>query len=61
MRDELYEHGGRWHVFYNAAYLYCLARMPDVQLLGLHDVDPQIVAHRAAAVCAATDRANAIR
>ena len=39
-----------WHSLYDAAYLRRLARMPDVQLVGLHDPNPQIAAHRAAAV-----------
>ena len=39
-----------WYSLYDAAYLRRLARMSDVQLVGLHDPDPQIVAHRAAAV-----------
>ena len=39
-----------WHALYDAAYLRRLARMPDVQLVGLHDANPQIAAQRAAAV-----------
>src|SRR5215475_13874567 len=39
-----------WHSLYDAAYLRRLARMPDVQLVGLHDPDPQIAAQRSAAV-----------
>ena len=39
-----------WHSLYDAAYLHRLARMPDVQMVGLHDPNPQIAAHRAAAV-----------
>jgi len=39
-----------WHSLYDAAYLCRLVRMPDVQLVGLHDAEPQIAAHRAAAV-----------
>jgi predicted dehydrogenase len=39
-----------WHALYDAAYLRRLARMPDVQLVGLHDANPQIAVHRAAAV-----------
>src|SRR5215813_7333803 len=39
-----------WHSLYDAAYLRRLARMPDVHLVGLHDPDLQIAAHRAAAV-----------
>ena len=39
-----------WHSLYDAAYLRRLARMPDVQLVGLHDPDLQIAAQRSAAV-----------
>ena len=39
-----------WHSLYDAAYLRRLARMPDVQLIGLHDPDPQIAAQRSAAL-----------
>jgi predicted dehydrogenase len=39
-----------WHSLYDAAYLRRLARMPDVQLVGLHDPAPQIAAQRSAAV-----------
>jgi predicted dehydrogenase len=39
-----------WHSLYDAAYLRRLARMPDVQLVGLHDPNPQIAAQRSAAV-----------
>jgi predicted dehydrogenase len=39
-REEQHEH----------AYLHCLACMPDVLRVGLHDPNPQIVVHRAAAV-----------
>ena len=38
-----------WHALYDTAYLRRLARMPDVQLVGLHDADPQIAAQRSAA------------
>lgn len=36
-----------WHSLYDAAYLRHLARMDDVQIVGLHDEDPVIVGHRA--------------
>src|SRR2546430_54471 len=39
-----------WHSLYDAAYLRRLARMPDVQLVGLHDPEPQIATQRSAAV-----------
>jgi predicted dehydrogenase len=38
-----------WHALYDTAYLRRLARMPDAQLVGLHDADPQIAAQRSAA------------
>ena len=39
-----------WHALYDAAYLHRLARIPDVQLVGLHDPNLQIMAQRSAAV-----------
>ncbi len=36
-----------WHSLYDAAYLRHLAGMDDVQLVGLHDDDPEIGEHRA--------------
>ncbi len=36
-----------WHSLYDFAYLRHLARMDDVQIVGLHDDDPGIVEHRA--------------
>jgi hypothetical protein len=39
-----------WQALYDAAYLHRLARMPDVQLVGLHDPAPQIAAQRSAVV-----------
>jgi predicted dehydrogenase len=36
-----------WHSLYDAAYLRHLAGMDDVQIVGLHDDDPEIAAHRA--------------
>ncbi len=39
-----------WHSLYDAAYLRHFAGMPDVQLVGVHDPNPKIAAHRAAAV-----------
>src|SRR5262245_5004860 len=41
---------GHWHSLYDSAYLRHLAAMPDVQLVGLHDPSPELVAHRAAAL-----------
>lgn len=39
-----------WHALHDAAYLRHLVAMPDVQLVGLQDSDPGLVARRAAAV-----------
>ena len=39
-----------WHSLDAAAYLRHLAGMPDVQLVGLQDPSPEILAHRAAAL-----------
>jgi hypothetical protein len=39
-----------WHALYDTAYLYRLARIPDVHLVGLHDPNPQIAAQHSAAV-----------
>jgi predicted dehydrogenase len=39
-----------WHSLYDAAYLRHLAGMPDVQLVGLHDPSPAVLAQRAAAL-----------
>ena len=39
-----------WHALYDAAYLRHLAAMPDVDIVGLHDPDGRVVAHRAAAI-----------
>jgi predicted dehydrogenase len=39
-----------WHALHDAAYLRHLAAMPDVQLVGLQDSDPAVVARRAAEV-----------
>jgi predicted dehydrogenase len=36
-----------WHSLWDSAYLRHLETMPDVELVGLHDPDPAIVAHRA--------------
>lgn len=41
---------GHWHALYDAAYLLHLQRMPDVQLVAVHDPDPDLAARRAAAV-----------
>lgn len=39
-----------WHALNDAAYLRHLIVMPDVELVGIQDSDPAIVANRAAAV-----------
>jgi len=39
-----------WHALHDAAYLRHLVAMPDVELVGLQDSDPGLVARRAAAV-----------
>ncbi len=39
-----------WHALHDAAYLRHLVAMPDVQLVGLQDSDPALVARRAAEV-----------
>ena len=39
-----------WHALHDAAYLRHLAAMPDVQLVGIEDSDPGLVARRAAEV-----------
>ena len=39
-----------WHSLYDAAYLRHLAAMPDIELVGLSDPDPQVAAHRAGEV-----------
>ncbi len=39
-----------WHSLYDASYLRQLAAMPDVQIVGIHDEDPRIAAHRASEV-----------
>ena len=39
-----------WHALNDAAYLRHLIAMPDVQLVGIQDSDPDIVARRAAEV-----------
>ena len=41
---------GHWHALNDAAYLRHLIAMPDVQLVGIQDSDPAIVAKRAAEV-----------
>ncbi len=41
---------GHWHALYDAAYLKNLAAIPDATLVALHDPDPHILAHRAAAL-----------
>jgi predicted dehydrogenase len=39
---------GHWHSLFDAAYLKTLAKLPDVQLVGVQDPDPAMVAQRAA-------------
>jgi predicted dehydrogenase len=39
-----------WHALYDAAYLRHLHSLPEVQLVGLQDSQPEIAAQRAAAV-----------
>ena len=41
---------GHWHSLYDAAYLKALARMPDVQLVGVQDPDAALAAQRAGQV-----------
>jgi predicted dehydrogenase len=41
---------GHWHSLFDAAYLKTLARMPEVQLVGLQDPDVALGAERAAQV-----------
>ncbi len=41
---------GHWHSLYDAAYLKTLARMPEVQLVGVQDADAALAAHRAGEV-----------
>ncbi len=41
---------GHWHSLYDAAYLKTLARMPEVQLVGVQDPDAALAAERAAQV-----------
>lgn len=41
---------GHWHSLFDAAYLKTLARMPEVQLVGVQDPDAALAAHRAAQV-----------
>ena len=39
-----------WHSLYDSAYLRHAFDMPDVELVGVHDPDPEIAAKRAAAL-----------
>jgi predicted dehydrogenase len=39
---------GHWHSLFDAAYLKTLARMPEVQLVGVQDPDAALAAQRAA-------------
>lgn len=38
---------GHWHSLFDAAYLKTLARMPEVQLVGVQDSDPALAEQRA--------------
>ena len=39
---------GHWHSLFDAAYLKTLVRMPEVELVGVHDPDADLLAQRAA-------------
>ena len=39
-----------WHSIYDSAYLRHLAAMQDVEIVGVHDDEPDISAHRVAAI-----------
>ncbi len=39
-----------WHSIYDSAYLRHLAAMEDVEIVGVHDDEPDIAAHRAAEI-----------
>ena len=39
---------GHWHSLFDAAYLKTLVKMPDVQLTGIQDPDPELAAQRSA-------------
>ena len=39
-----------WHSIYDSAYLRHLAAMEDVEIVGVHDDEPDISAHRVAAI-----------
>ena len=39
-----------WHSIYDSAYLRHLAAMPDVEIVGIHDDNPEIARHRAEAI-----------
>ena len=39
-----------WHSIYDSAYLRHLAAMEDVEIVGVHDDEPDIAAHRVAAI-----------
>ena len=41
---------GHWHSLFDAAYLKTLARMPEVQLVGVQDPDAALAAQRAGQV-----------
>jgi predicted dehydrogenase len=41
---------GHWHAVYDAAYLRHLLAMPDVDLVGIQDSDPDLVSRRAAEI-----------
>ena len=39
-----------WHSLYDSAYLRHLAAMEDVEIVGIHDEQPEIAAHRASEI-----------
>jgi predicted dehydrogenase len=41
---------GHWHSLFDAAYLKTLVRMPEVELVGVQDPDPELAAQRAGQV-----------
>jgi predicted dehydrogenase len=41
---------GHWHALFDAAYLKTLARMPEIQIVAVHDPDAAMAAQRAAQV-----------
>jgi predicted dehydrogenase len=39
-----------WHSIYDSAYLRDLVLMPDVEIVGVHDDDPEVARHRVAEI-----------